>query len=80
MAFGLRNSAARQGSGWPFESTQADDAGRVDRAGAVEAITTDGLRVCKAAMDELGNAGKQEIGRWASDAVVTDQRPSMVSP
>ena len=28
-------------------------------------ITTDGLRSCKAAMTELGNSAKQEIGRWA---------------
>ena len=28
-----------------------------------EAITTDGLRSCKAAMTELGNADKQEVGR-----------------
>jgi transposase-like protein len=31
--------------------------------GSPEAITTDGLRSYKAAMDELGNA-EQEIGRW----------------
>jgi putative transposase len=33
------------------------------RHGSPEAITTDGLRSYRAAMDELGNAAKQEIGR-----------------
>ncbi len=37
--------------------------------GEVEAITTDGLRSYKAAMTELGNAGKQEVGRWANNRV-----------
>jgi len=37
--------------------------------GSPEAITTDGLRSYKAAMDELGNANKQEKGRWASNRV-----------
>jgi putative transposase len=31
------------------------------------AITTDGLRSYGAAMDELGNREKQEIGRWANN-------------
>jgi putative transposase len=39
------------------------------RHGSPEAITTDGLRSYKAAMSELGNAGKQEIGRWANNRV-----------
>lgn len=39
------------------------------RLGSPEAITTDGLRNYKAAMSELGNAGKQEIGRWANNRV-----------
>jgi transposase-like protein len=34
------------------------------RHGSPEAITTDGLRSYRAAMNELGNAAKQEIGRW----------------
>jgi putative transposase len=37
------------------------------RHGAPEKMTTDGLRSYKAAMNELGNAGKQEIGRWANN-------------
>ena len=39
------------------------------RHGSPEAITTDGLRSYKAAMDELGNPRKQEIGRWANNRV-----------
>ena len=39
------------------------------RHGQVEAITTDGLGSYKAAMTELGNAHKQEVGRWANNRV-----------
>jgi putative transposase len=39
------------------------------RHGSPEAITTDGLRSYMAAMDELGNSEKQEIGRWANNRV-----------
>ena len=40
------------------------------RHGSPEAITTDGLRSYKAAaMTELGNRDKQEIGRWANNWV-----------
>ena len=39
------------------------------RHGSPEAITTDGLRSYAAAMTELGNAEKQEIGRWANNRV-----------
>jgi putative transposase len=34
------------------------------RHGSPEKITTDGLRSYRAAMNELGNAEKQEVGRW----------------
>ena len=37
------------------------------RHGSPEAITTDGLRSYKAAMTELGNSDKQEVGRWANN-------------
>ncbi len=37
------------------------------RHGQVETITTDGLRSYKAAMKDLGNADKQEVGRWANN-------------
>jgi putative transposase len=36
------------------------------RHGSPEAITTDGLRSYRAAMNELGNADKQKVGRWAT--------------
>jgi putative transposase len=39
------------------------------RHGSPEAITTDGLRSYRAAMNELGNAQKQEVGRWANNRV-----------
>ena len=39
------------------------------RYGSPEAITTDGLRSYKAAMSELGNQAKQEVGRWANNRV-----------
>ena len=34
------------------------------RHGTAEKITTDGLRSYKAAMKQLGNVHKQEVGRW----------------
>jgi putative transposase len=45
------------------------------RCGRPEAITTDGLRPYKAAMNELGNAAKQEIGRWANNRVENSHLP-----
>ena len=45
------------------------------RHGQARAITTDGLRSYKAAMSELGNAGKQEIGRWANNRVENSHLP-----
>lgn len=45
------------------------------RHGPVDAITTDGLRSYGAAMDELGNRGKQEIGRWANNRVENSHLP-----
>jgi putative transposase len=43
--------------------------------GSPEVITTDGLRSYKAAMSELGNTGKQEIGRWANHRVENSHLP-----
>src|ERR1700761_6666778 len=37
------------------------------RHGSAKVITTDGLRSYRAAMKELGNAEKQEVGRWANN-------------
>lgn len=45
------------------------------RHGSPEAITTDGLRSYAAAMTELGNAGKQEVGRWANNRVENSHLP-----
>src|ERR1700712_5631088 len=39
------------------------------RHGSPEAITTDGLRSYRAAMKDLGNEDKQEVGRWANNRV-----------
>jgi putative transposase len=46
------------------------------RHGAPAAITTDGLRSYRAAMKELGNEEKQEIGRWANNRVENRTCPS----
>jgi putative transposase len=45
------------------------------RHGSPELITTDGLRSYGAAMDELGNREKQEIGRWANNRVENSHLP-----
>jgi putative transposase len=45
------------------------------RHGCVETITTDGLRSYGAAMDELGNQGKQKIGRWANNRAENSSLP-----
>lgn len=39
------------------------------RHGSPERITTDGLRSYGAAMDQMGNRQKQEIGRWENNRV-----------
>lgn len=43
--------------------------------GRARAITTDGLRSYKAAMKDLGNTAKQEIGRWANNRVENSHLP-----
>ena len=45
------------------------------RHGSPEAITTDGLRSYKAAMNVLGNTEKQEVGRWANNRVENSHLP-----
>ena len=45
------------------------------RHGTPEAITTDGLRSYQAAMTELGNRDKQDIGRWANNRVENSHLP-----
>jgi putative transposase len=45
------------------------------RHGSPEAIFTDGLRSYKAAMGELGDASKQEVGRYANNRVENSHLP-----
>lgn len=45
------------------------------RQGTAKVITTDGLRSYKAAMKEIGNAQKQEVGRWANNRVENSHQP-----
>ena len=45
------------------------------RYGNPEVITTDGLRSYKAAMTELGNAAKQQVGRWANNRAENSHLP-----
>ena len=45
------------------------------RHGSPEAVTTDGLRSYGAAMNELGNSEKREVGRWANNRVENNHLP-----
>ena len=45
------------------------------RHGLPEAITTDRPRAYRAAMKELGNTEKQEVGRWANNRVENSHLP-----
>ncbi|BBD98795.1 IS6 family transposase [Sphingobium amiense] len=45
------------------------------RHGSPEAITTDGLRSYGAAMNELGNRDRQEVGRWANNRTENSHLP-----
>ena len=45
------------------------------RHGSPETITTDGLRSYGAAMTELGNTAKREVGRWANNRVENSHLP-----
>jgi putative transposase len=45
------------------------------RHGSPEAITIDGLRSYKATMNTLGNAVKQEVGRWANNRAENSHLP-----
>ena len=47
----------------------------LERHGSPEAITTDGLRSYRPAMNELGNTEKQEVGRWANNRVENSHLP-----
>jgi putative transposase len=45
------------------------------RHGSPEVITTDGLRSYRAAMNELGNAHKQQVGRHANNRIEGSHTP-----
>ena len=45
------------------------------RHGSAKVITTDGLRSYKAAMNEIGNADRQEVGRWANNRAENSHLP-----
>ena len=45
------------------------------RHGSPKSITTGGLRSYKAALKEIGNAEKQEIGRWANNRCENSHQP-----
>ena len=45
------------------------------RHGSPTVIVTDGLKSYRAAMNEIGNAEKQEIGRWANNQVENSHLP-----
>ena len=45
------------------------------RHGSPKAVTTDGLRSYGAAMRELGNEQKREVGRWANNRVENSHLP-----
>jgi putative transposase len=45
------------------------------RHGSAKAVTTDGLRSYKAAMNEIGHADRQEVGRWANNRVENSHLP-----
>ncbi|MXO94809.1 IS6 family transposase [Erythrobacter aquimaris] len=55
--------------------TKVRDKKALRRHGSHEMITTDGLRSHRAAMQDLGNTEKQEVGRWANNLVENSHLP-----
>jgi putative transposase len=45
------------------------------RHGTAETIVTDGLRSYTAAMNEIGNAHKQKVGRWLNNRAENSHQP-----
>jgi transposase-like protein len=45
------------------------------RHGRPQTITADGLRSYKAALKEIGNADRQEVGRWANNRAENSHQP-----
>ena len=65
-----------------FASKQRDKAAALKfikramkRHGQPRVIVTDGLRSYRAAMDEIGNTDRQEIGRWANNRAENSHQP-----
>ncbi|USU07869.1 DDE-type integrase/transposase/recombinase [Sphingomonadaceae bacterium OTU29MARTA1] len=54
---------------------QTDDLGRTYATLSLGEQATDGLRSCCAAMKDLGNADKHEVGRWANNWVENSHLP-----
>ncbi len=66
----------------PFVTKERDKAAALKfikktlkRHGSPKAITTDGLRSYGAAMKELGNVKKREVGRWANNRAENSHQP-----
>jgi len=47
----------------------------IKRHVCAKVVTTDGLRSYRAAMKEIGIAGRQEVGRWANNRVENSHQP-----
>src|SRR5882757_9486353 len=45
------------------------------RHGRPQAVVTDGLRSYRAAMKEIGNAHRQEVGRWLNNRAENSHQP-----
>jgi putative transposase len=45
------------------------------RYGKPQAVVTDGLRSYRAAMKEIGNTGRQEVGRWRNNRAENSHQP-----
>ena len=45
------------------------------RHGRPQAVVTDGLRSYGAAMEEIGNADRQEVGRWINNRAENSHQP-----
>ena len=45
------------------------------RHGQPKAVVTDGLRSYRAAMNEIGNADRQEVGRWLNNRAENSHQP-----
>ncbi len=60
---------------WDKEAALSFMKRTLKRHGSPESITTDGLRSYGAAMNQLGNSEKREVGRWANNRVEISHLP-----